>query len=78
MFSWKLRALRPAAQGESRWQPVAPEEAVLIASAQAHRLALVQRASPTLFGLRSDLIVMDDILSDRADTDAVVPPRRLA
>lgn len=51
-----------------RHQSVAAEEAALIAAAETRRLALVRRASPTLFGLRSELNRIDDVLCDRANT----------
>lgn len=56
--------------GVERHQSVTAEEAALVAQTEARRLAIVNRHARTLFGTRSELNRVDDILSDRAETYA--------
>lgn len=56
--------------GVERFQSVAAEEAVLVAQTEAQRLVVVERYAPKIFGMRSELNRVDDVLADRADSYA--------
>lgn len=53
-----------------RCQPMAPEEAAMVATAEGMRMRAVRRAAPRLFGLRSEINRLDAILRDRSEAHA--------
>lgn len=53
-----------------RCQPMAPEEAAMVATAEGMRMRAVRRAAPRPLGLRSEINRLDAILRDRSEAHA--------